>query len=100
MKILAEPFVTMVYEAPEGAAFTTNLNEQPATGAGRVEANSVAADQSLVCSDEGHLLLAALAAALVEYQRQREHGSTATNSSEAGNRWRTLARWEQLRGRA
>ncbi|MFC2031159.1 hypothetical protein ACFLWA_10560 [Chloroflexota bacterium] len=48
--------------------------------------------------EDGVLLAAALAATLVEYRhhigRQPGHG----NGNQAGVNWRTLGRWEQLRG--
>ena len=53
-----------------------------------------------VALDEGQWLVAALAAAMVEYRRyvgqQRVvHGQEATACN-----WRTIARWEQLQGLA
>lgn len=64
-----------------------------------VERGMPSAEQSLSDTDEGALLVAALAAALVEYRREREHTGAVAGSTGANNRWRTLARWEQLRGR-
>ncbi len=52
--------------------------------------------------DDNALLAAALAATLVAYRRQVDQagGSGTGQAGEAGrSNWRTLGRWEQLRGR-
>ena len=40
LMIFAEPFVTTVYEAPEGARVQINVKCNPAAGAGKIETNS------------------------------------------------------------
>ena len=43
-------------------------------------------------------LLAALAATLVEYRRRLEPQNGRGSAPGTGGNWRTIARWEQLRG--
>ncbi len=49
-------------------------------------------------ADEGPALLAALAAALVEYRRHVEPASLHDKPEGLGSNWRSLARWDQLQG--
>ena len=48
--------------------------------------------------EEGMLLAAALAATLVEYQNHVGQHSGHGNGNQVGANWRTIGRWEQLRG--
>jgi hypothetical protein len=47
---------------------------------------------------EGALLVAALAATLVEHRRAAGHRNGQGRTERAGLNWRTIARLEQLRG--
>ena len=49
-------------------------------------------------ADEGPVLLAALAAALVEYRRHVEPANPHSTPEGVGSNWRSLARWDQLQG--
>ena len=49
---------------------------------------------------EHEALLAALAATLVEYRRHVDSDQEDGGAQGTGGNWRTLARWEQLRGQA
>ncbi len=49
---------------------------------------------------EGELLAAALAATLVEYRRYVEGRRDGRQGAGSGANWQTIARLEQLRGRA
>ncbi len=51
-------------------------------------------------ADEGPVLVAALAAVLVEYRRCAGQVNAATIPEGAGSKWRSIARWEQLQGQA
>ena len=59
-----------------------------------------AAGRSPAARGENQLLLAALAAVLVDYREQKEPNGAPAATTGSNSRWRTLARWEQLRGRA
>lgn len=48
--------------------------------------------------DESPLLVVALAAALAEHQRWFQSRQVNLRTEVGGVGWRTLARWEQLRG--
>lgn len=50
-------------------------------------------------TEHGAYLAAALAAALVEYRSYVQQRTGKDRSAEAGTNWRTVARWECLRGR-
>jgi hypothetical protein len=64
-----------------------------------MRSGTASAEPSLTDPEEGPLLAAALAAALVEYRRHVEQGSDPGHAGGTGTRWRMLARWEQLGGR-
>jgi hypothetical protein len=51
-------------------------------------------------ADEGPLLLAALAAALVEYRRCVGQVPADSRPEGMGSHWRSIARWDQLRRQA
>jgi hypothetical protein len=63
----------------------------------RTESKTIESQPASTQAEEGWLLAAAVAAALVEYRQQvqRQNGSTR---AETGGQWRTLARWQQLAG--
>jgi hypothetical protein len=48
--------------------------------------------------DDGALLVAALAATLVEHRREARHRNGQGTAKHTGPNWRTMARLEQLRG--
>jgi hypothetical protein len=48
--------------------------------------------------DEGGLLAAALVAALVEYRQHVRQPSEHEKLPGTGTNWRTMSRWQQLRG--
>jgi hypothetical protein len=49
-------------------------------------------------SREREVLLAALAATLVEHRRLLDPESGSGSAPGTGGKWRTMARWEQLQG--
>jgi hypothetical protein len=49
---------------------------------------------------EREALLAALAATLVEHRRRLNSGDGCGSAPGTGGNWRTMARWEQLQGKA
>jgi hypothetical protein len=60
--------------------------------------NIVTASGSEPIGDDGALLIAALAATLVEHQRVARYRNGQGKTERAGLNWRTIARLEQLRG--
>jgi hypothetical protein len=76
----------------ERRVFMTESNLMVATGV-------PGAEHSLPDLEDGTLVVAALVAALVEYRRHVDQSSGSPGSAGSSSQWRTLARWEQLRGR-
>lgn len=64
----------------------------------RVKSNRMVEAPSWTAHDEESLLVAALAATLVEYRRHVGQRNASTRSEGAGPNWRMMARLEQLRG--
>jgi hypothetical protein len=60
--------------------------------------NIVTTSGSEPIGDDGALLIAALAATLVEHRRVARHRNGQGRTERAGPKWRTMARFEQLRG--
>ena len=64
----------------------------------RSKPGPVTSDRPRPASDDGFLLVAALAATLVEHRRATRHRNEQVTAERADLNWRTIARLEQLRG--
>ena len=65
----------------------------------RVKPDTMTTSRPWPASDDGALLVAALAATLVEYRRAARQRNGQVRAGRAGPNWHTVARLEQLRGR-
>lgn len=64
----------------------------------RVNPDTVTTSRPWPASDDGALLVAALAATLVEYRQVARQRNGQMRAEHAGPNWHTVARLEQLRG--
>jgi hypothetical protein len=64
----------------------------------RSEPGIVTTSRPQPAGDDGALLVAALAATLVEHRRAARQRAGQVRAEHAGPNWRTMARLEQLRG--
>lgn len=64
----------------------------------RSKPDTVTTSQTRPASDDGALLVAALAATLVEHRRAGRQRNVLERPEHAGPNWRVMARLEQLRG--
>jgi hypothetical protein len=64
----------------------------------RVKPDTMTTSRPRPASDHGALLVAALAATLVEYRRAARQRNGQVRTGPAGPNWHTVARLEQLRG--
>ena len=65
---------------------------------GTTQLNALPKSISKAVADEGPVLVAALAAVLVEYRRCAGQVHAGTRPEGAAGNWRSIARWEQLQG--
>lgn len=64
----------------------------------RFKSGPVTTSRPWPASDDGALLVAALAATLVEYRRTARQRNGQARTERAGPNWRTMARLEQMQG--
>ncbi|MEJ2733638.1 MAG: hypothetical protein P8189_08755 [Anaerolineae bacterium] len=64
----------------------------------RVKPDPMTTSRPWPASDDGALLVAALAATLVEFRRAARQRNGQVRAGPAGPKWCTVARLEQLRG--
>ena len=64
----------------------------------RVKPDTMTTSRPWTASDDGALLVAALAATLVEFRRFARQRNRQVRAGHAGPNWHTVARLEQLRG--